>query len=156
MRGFRNLPGAAAAVGAFVLTVLLGLGGASASAFWQQSATAAMTVTANGTWAPPTITLACPAAYDKKNPSVLVTVSQTAATLTYAAQNANGSLGTSYTSAIAAPAVTATVVLDPGVFAGRTQGQVVVVRVTASYGGQTPVSATIGYTVGPGSSGITC
>jgi hypothetical protein len=50
MKRLRNLPGAATAVGAFLLTVLLGLGGASASALWQQSAIVTVTVTAAAAW----------------------------------------------------------------------------------------------------------
>jgi hypothetical protein len=45
-----RIPGLLPAIGAFVLTVLLGAGGTAASALWQQSATATMTVTADGTW----------------------------------------------------------------------------------------------------------
>lgn len=46
-----RLPAAALATGAFCLTFLLGIGGASAIALWQQSSTATMTVKA-GTWVP--------------------------------------------------------------------------------------------------------
>jgi hypothetical protein len=45
-----RVPGLLPAIGAFVLTVLLGVGGTAASALWQQSATATMTVTADGSW----------------------------------------------------------------------------------------------------------
>lgn len=40
MRSLQNLPGAKAALVAFVLTVLLGVGATSAAGLWQQSATA--------------------------------------------------------------------------------------------------------------------
>lgn len=96
MRGFRNLPGAAAAVGAFVLTVLLGLGGASASALWQQSATATMTVRAAAAWPGPALTsLTCTNDAPEKVATLKVTVPATA-TVSYAALQSNGSYGPSY------------------------------------------------------------
>lgn len=90
------MPGAALAVGAFVLTVLLGAGAVSASALWQQSATATMSVTANGAWPGPAITsLTCTNDSPQRIATLTVTVPATA-TVTYAALQANGTYGTSY------------------------------------------------------------
>ncbi|TLM81731.1 hypothetical protein FDW83_15045 [Pseudarthrobacter sp. NamE2] len=95
-RRFRSLPGAAAAVGAFVLTVLLGLGGASASALWQQSATATMAVSAAAAWPGPAITsLTCTNDASESTATLHVTVPATAS-ISYAALQSNGSLGPSY------------------------------------------------------------
>jgi hypothetical protein len=53
---FSQVPGAKAGLVAFVLTVLLGAGGVAAHALWQQSATAALSVSAAGSWPGPAIT----------------------------------------------------------------------------------------------------
>jgi hypothetical protein len=82
----RRVPGAALAIGAFVLTVLLGVGGTAANALWQQSATATMSVTANGTW----ISVTCTNSPSEKDPKLVVTLTQ-AASLSYYAVRPNGS-----------------------------------------------------------------
>lgn len=100
MTAFRSLPGSALAVGAFVLTVLLGLGGASASALWLQTATATKTVTATGNWPGPPITqLSCTNDNPEKIATLRFTVSAPA-TISYAALQPNGSYGTSYLSVV--------------------------------------------------------
>lgn len=97
MKTFARIPGAALAVGAFVLTVLLGVGGVSASALWQQSATATMTATANGAWPGPALgSLTCTNDAPEKIATIKVTATAAPATITYAAVQANGTLGTSY------------------------------------------------------------
>ncbi|MEW9872709.1 hypothetical protein [Arthrobacter sp. HS15c] len=98
MKSFARFPGASLAVGAFVLTVLLGIGGASASALWQQSATATMTVTANGAWPGPALgSLTCTNSNSDKTATLTVTATAAPTTITYAALQANGTFGTSYT-----------------------------------------------------------
>lgn len=144
MLRFRNLPGAAAAVGAFVLTVLLGLGGASASALWQQSATATMTVRAAAAWPGPALaSLTCTNDAPEKVASLKVTAPATA-TVTYAALQANGSYGPSYSGLPSLLALTpGTIVLTASPEAQRSQilkdnpSGPLTVRVTATYLDQT-------------------
>ena len=98
MKRFRDLPGAALAVGAFVLTVLLGGGVASASALWQQSATATMTVTASGTWSAPVFTTSGCVAGDTANKTIQLSYSSSAeapSKITASAAAAGGTYGTS-------------------------------------------------------------
>ena len=85
------------AVGAFVLTVLLGVGGVSASALWHQSATATMTANANGAWPGPALgSVTCTNSNSDKTATLTVTATAAPATITYAALQANGTYGTSY------------------------------------------------------------
>ncbi|WP_457945915.1 hypothetical protein ACTAQI_11265 [Pseudarthrobacter sp. alpha12b] len=98
MARFRDLPGAALAVGAFVLTVLLGVGGASASALWQQSATATMTVTASGPWPPPVFNTPVCSNVDNANKYVSLAYSgfsEAPTKLTFSAAGTNGVYGIS-------------------------------------------------------------
>ncbi|BCW79726.1 hypothetical protein [Arthrobacter sp. NicSoilC5] len=104
MARFRDLPGAAPAVGAFVLTVLLGVGGASASALWQQGATATMTVTASGTWPPPVFNTPVCSNVDNANKYVSLAYSgfsEAPTKLTFSAAGTNGVYGA--TSDLAGP-----------------------------------------------------
>ena len=84
-----RVPGAMLALFAFVLTVLLGIGGTSAVALWQQSATATMAVSASSNWGP-TITLACTPSNNEKTATLAVTSAQTPILLTIAARRADG------------------------------------------------------------------
>ena len=98
MARFRDISGAALAVGAFVLTVLLGIGGASASALWQQSATATMTVTASGTWSAPVFPTPVCTNVDNANKYVSLGYSgfsEAPTKLTFSAAGTNGIYGTS-------------------------------------------------------------
>ena len=98
MARFRDLPGAALAVGAFVLTVLLGVGGASASALWQQGATATMTVTASGTWPPPVFDTPVCSNVDNANKYVSLAYSgfsEAPTKLTFSAAGTDGVYGAS-------------------------------------------------------------
>lgn len=129
-----------------MLTVLLGVGGASASALWQQSSTATMTVTANGTWSgSPITTLTCTNDSPQKSATLRVTVPATA-TITYAALQANGSYGASY------PWTVIPVSLTPGTIALDANSQVIkdnpatgplTLRVTATYQDQGTASMNI-------------
>ena len=132
-------------MGAFLLTVLLGVGGASASALWQQSATATMTVTATGNWPGPAITsLVCANDSPQKVATLTVTVPKAPATVTYAALQANGSYGTTYTG----PSINSTA--TPGTITLNSVSQIIIdnslasqltVRVTVVYSDQTQASA---------------
>lgn len=98
MLKLRNLPGTALAVGAFALTVLLGIGGASASALWQQSATTTMTVTASGTWSAPVFATPVCSNVDSANKYVSLAYSgfsEAPAKFTFSAAGTNGAYGTS-------------------------------------------------------------
>ncbi|SLK00409.1 hypothetical protein [Arthrobacter sp. P2b] len=151
MARIRNLPGAATAVGAFVLTVLLGLGGASASALWQQSATATMTVTAAAAWPGPAIaSLTCTNDAPEKVATLRVTVPATA-TITYAALQATGTYGPSYSGLLSLLALTpGTIVLTSNtnpllaspILRDNPAGPLTL-RVTATYLDQTTASMDI-------------
>ena len=141
MKTFARVPGAALAVGAFVLTVLLGVGGASASALWQQSATATMAVTANGAWPGPSLgSLACTNDAPEKVATIKVTATAAPATITYAAVHANGTLGTSYFLTTLVLPGSANIVLTSGTQASH-RSQILnenpagplTIRVTATY-----------------------
>ncbi|PTT68500.1 hypothetical protein [Arthrobacter sp. HMWF013] len=144
MTGFRRLPGAAMAVGAFVLTVMLGLGGPAASALWQQSADATMTVTASATWpGPPFSAFTCA----NDNPQKIATISATGAarpvSVTYAALQPTGTYGPSYTESVSL-GTTSTVTLKISsqiIVANRSTAQLTI-RVTATYSDQTHTTGT--------------
>lgn len=78
--------------------VLLGAGGASASALWQQSATATMTVTASGTWSAPVFTTPACSNVDNANKYVSLGYSgfsEAPTKLTFSAAGTNGVYGPS-------------------------------------------------------------
>jgi hypothetical protein len=88
MTGLRNLPGAKAALVAFVLTVLLGIGATSAAGLWQQSASTSMTVAWTDT------VLTCADNVSTNGKTAALTPSPTASmTITAALANANGTYG---------------------------------------------------------------
>jgi hypothetical protein len=142
--GFKDLPGAGAAVGAFALTVMLGVGGASASALWQQSATATMTVSAAATWPAPAFTgFTCTNDGPRKTATITATGTSQPVSLTYAALKPDGTYGPSYTESVAL-GTTSTVTLritSAIIVANRTSSQLTV-RVTATYSDQTQTSGT--------------
>ena len=160
MARFRDLPGAALAVGAFVLTVLLGGGVASASALWQQSATATMTVTASGTWSvTPFSQFTCSNDSPQKVATLAAVASKAPTTVTYAALQANGTYGPSYTEGVAV-GTTSTVTLTIGsqiVLANRTTTPLTI-RVTATFADQSQTSATakVALEQGNNSDKVTC
>ncbi len=142
MKSFARVPGAALAVGAFVLTVLLGVGGVSASALWQQSATATMTATANSAWPGPALgSISCTNSNSDKTATLTVKATAAPATITYGALQANGTYGTSYTGPtillpsgsaniviIASPAAQSSQIIRDNPAAGP-----LTIRVTATY-----------------------
>lgn len=160
MERIRNLPGAGLALGAFVLTVLLGIGGASASALWQQSATATMTVTASGTW--PTAgfsNFTCTNDSPQKVATLTAAGSRAPTTLTYAALQANGTYGPSYNESVSL-GTTSTIALtitSQIVLANRTTTPLTI-RVTATYPDQTQSTATakVALEQGNNSDKVTC
>jgi hypothetical protein len=144
MARFRNLPGAAAAVGAFSLTVLLGLGGASASALWQQSATATMTVKAAAEWQGQAFTqFTCHNDNPQKIATVTASGSVAPVSLTYAALQPNGMYGPSYADhvSLGATSTIGLTISSPIIVANRSTAQLTV-RVVATYADQTQATAT--------------
>lgn len=147
MKRSGRIPGVIPAIGAFVLTVFLGVGGVSASALWQQTATATMTVTASGAWPGPAIaSLTCTNDSSEKIATLRITLSTGPATTTYAAVRANGSLGTSYLGPMIPSSLT------PGLITVNKDSQIIqenpasgplTVRVTATYSDQTAASSDI-------------
>lgn len=125
-----KIPGAMLALFAFVLTVLLGIGGAAAIALWQQSATATMTVSAGYNWGP-LITLACTNSVNEKTATLTVSSAQTPTTLTMAARRADGTYAVEYPAGTGTGPITLTE-LSPIVVAnaGATP---LTVRVTATF-----------------------
>jgi hypothetical protein len=160
MARFRDLPGAALAVCAFVLTVLLGVGGASASALWQQSATATMTVSAATTWPGQSFSgFTCTNDSPRKVATVSVTGAAKPVSLTYAALQPGGSFGLPYIDAVVL-GKTSTVALQmssPIIVANRSTPQLTI-RVTATYADLTQVTGTVvvGLEQGNNSDKVTC
>lgn len=145
MRSLKRVPRATLAAGAFILTVLLGVGGVPASALWQQSATATMTVTASGAWpGPPIATLTCTNDNPGKTATLQVTLSVAPATVTYAARQPSGNYGTSYEGAfMALPVIPGSIALTASPASQMSQilkdnpAGPLTVRVTATYVDQT-------------------
>jgi hypothetical protein len=160
MRRLRNLPGSAVALGAFVLTVLLGTGGPAASALWQQTATATMTVTASATWPGPFFTgFTCTNDSNRTNATLTATGPKAPTSMAYAALQPNGTFGPSYFDA-AILGSTGTVVLNvtsPIITANRQTAQLTV-RVTATYPDQTQAigTAVVQIEQGNNSNKVTC
>jgi len=160
MDRWRDLPGARLSVGAFVLTVLVGIGGASASALWQQSATAAMTVTASGTWpAAGFSSFTCTNDSPQKVATLTAAGSKVPTTLTYSALQVNGTYGPSYTESVTLGS-TSTInltVTSQIVLANRTTTPLTI-RVTATYPDQSQSTATakVSLEQGNNSDKVTC
>jgi hypothetical protein len=147
------------ALGAFVLTVLLGLGGAGAHALWQQSATATMSVTAAAAWPGPAFTaFTCTNDSPQKTATLAVTGASKPATLTYSALQPDGTYGPSYTEPVLG--ITNTVALttaSPIIVANRTATQLTI-RVVATYTDQTQATGTavVQLEQGNNSNKVTC
>jgi hypothetical protein len=151
-----QLPGAALAVGAFVLTVLLGVGGASASALWQQSATGTMSVTANGTW--PGQLICSFADNADKYVNLAYAVSGAPTALSLSAKKADGTYGPASSVTPATPSGTIQLRGDSAVLVQSSGMSVVSVRLTASFASQPQVMAetTVRLETGTSSGKIYC
>jgi hypothetical protein len=149
MRKFRNLPGAALAVGAFVLTLMLGFGGAAASALWQQSATVAMTVT----WPAQALTVGCTNDSPQKVATLTVTSPSSVSTLTYSALQPGGTYGPAYNVAVG-QGITNSVALTTGsqIIQDNKSTTSLTIRFTASFANGTQASGTVTLTVDSGNS----
>ncbi|MGN7147579.1 hypothetical protein ACTHQ6_01115 [Arthrobacter sp. SAFR-179] len=161
MPRLRNLPGGGLAVGAFVLTVLLGAGGASASALWQQSATATMTVTASGTWPGPVFPTPVCSNVDSANKYVSLGysgLSEAPVKLTFSAAGTNGIYGTT-TDAAGPFGTSGSVTLwgDSAIFTQvNTSPATVKIVATFSGGSQTTVYVKVSLEIGTGNKKISC
>jgi hypothetical protein len=103
-----RLPGTALAIGAFCLTLLLGLGTASAFGLWQQSSTATMTIKA-GSWLP-TVAIGCTNGLGQGSVVLSITTSEQPSSLSINAKKN----GTAYPlTATSLAAGTTTVTLTP-------------------------------------------
>ncbi|WP_285241679.1 hypothetical protein [Pseudarthrobacter sp. MEB009] len=158
MKRLRSLPGAALAVGAFVLTVLLGAGGAPALAWWDQNGSVSMTVTASNTWTGPTVTLGCAAdGTNAKKVNVTYTLSSATQSLKVVAKKADGSTGPTNTE-LAKPGATGSITIggdDDFVTANRV-GSVLTLRVIATFANQPQVTADIVLSLGGSNGKISC
>ena len=147
MGRLRSLPGAGLAAGAFLLTVLLGVGGGPAAALWQQSATATMAVTASGTWPSHQFSGFTCTNDTPQKVATLRAVGATAPTmLTYAALQSNGTYGPSYTESVSLGTTsTVTLTTTSQVVVANTTTTPLTIRVTATYAdqSQTTASATV-------------
>ncbi|UKA53447.1 hypothetical protein LFT45_17220 [Arthrobacter sp. FW305-BF8] len=148
------------AVCVFVLTVMLGLGGTAASALWQQSAKATMTVTAAATWPAPAFSgFVCSNDSNKTTATLRATGTRAPASLTYSALQTNGTYGPSYTDSVTLGTVSsvALTMTSPMIVANRSTSQLTI-RVTATYSDQTETTATavVQLEQGNNSNKVTC
>lgn len=141
MRRSQGLPGGPAAIGAFVLTVMLGLGGSAASALWQQSATATMTVTAAANWPGPAISsLTCLNDSPQKTAFLRISAPRNITALTYGAVQASGSTATAYSGSeisVAGSSGSITLTAASQIMRDNFYSGQLTVRVMATYSDQT-------------------
>jgi hypothetical protein len=144
MKAQQNLPGAKAALVAFVLTVLLGAGATSAAALWQQSATATLAVSAAADWPAAAMSLHCTAG---PGDSVTLTIQNIPAptAVTIASRTSGGTYGSSVT----VSPTSATIVVGATTYGipesvGSTKNGKVDLRVSATYTGGTGTAELLG------------
>jgi hypothetical protein len=145
MRCFRRLPGASAAVGAFILTVLLGLNGSAASALWQQSATATMTVSAAADWAGTAFQQFACARGDNADKSIALNyvLPEAPASLTLSAKRPDGTYGPPHV--VAGAGASGSILLNENsqIIAENRTMSLLTVRATATYQNSTAASAEV-------------
>lgn len=156
MRAHPRILGARLAFGAFLLTVLLGAGGTSAVALWQQSATAEMTVSAAATWPGPAITLACAVA---ANDSVKLTVTSSGAPtqISITSRLMSGTYGSEYN----VSPVTTSVVISATSYGipqtlGGNKNVPIAIRVTATFEDGSSSAEMAGFKITGNNSKISC
>lgn len=145
MRRFRGQPGASAAVGAFILTVMLGLGGSAASALWQQSATATMSVAAAADWAGTAFQQFTCARVDNADKTVALSyvLPEAPASLTLSAKRPDGTSGPPH--AVAGAGASGSILLNENsqIIAENRTVTLLTVRATATYSNGTAASAEV-------------
>jgi hypothetical protein len=156
MRAHPRIPGARLAFGAFLLTVLLGAGGTSAVALWQQSATAEITVSAAASWPGPVITLTCA---DAPNDSVKLTVtsSATPTQISIASRLMSGTYGGEYN----VSPVSMSVVISATSYGipetlGANKNVPIAIRVTATFEGGSSSAEMAGFKITGNNTRIAC
>jgi hypothetical protein len=154
-----RIPGLLPAIGAFVLTVLLGAGGTAASALWQQSATATMTVTADSTASGPSFGVTCTDP-TKKSVALAVSLSSPLTANKWPVQLTVGVINASSTYSewqITAPETAGTINLTTGhaIFVGQPSG-LLNIRITATYADWSSATLERQIRKGNGNSEITC
>jgi len=158
VRSVDRVPGARTAVVAFVLTVLLGGGGAAAHALWQQSATATMSVSAASAWPGPAVTtLTCANNSSQKIATLTLQVPQ-AATVTYGSVQSNGTIPKTYawgTVAGGAPGSTLSLDVNSQIIKDS-PGGALTFRVTATYADQTAATSQLILTLSDNNNKIAC
>ena len=145
MRRLHGLPGASAAVGAFTLTVLLGLGGSAASALWQQSATATMTVAAAADWAGTAFQQFTCARVDNADKTVALNyvLPEVPASLTLSAKRPDGTFGPPHTVAGAGASGSILLNANSQIIAENHTMSLLTVNAVATYQNGTAASAEI-------------
>ncbi|GAA3400703.1 hypothetical protein [Pseudarthrobacter polychromogenes] len=145
MRRFLGLPGASAAVGAFVVTVLLGFGVPTASALWQQSATATMTVTAAANWPGSAFQQFACSRMDNADKTVALNyvLPDAPASLTLSAKRPDGSYGPPYTVAGAGASGSIILTENSQIIAENRAMSLLMVRATATFSNGTAASAEV-------------
>lgn len=154
-----RVPGLLPAIGAFVLTVLLGVGGTAASALWQQSATATMTVTADSNVAGPLFGVTCTDP-SRKSVALAVALTPPLAANKWPVQLKVGVVNSSSTYSewqIVAPETTGSITLATGhaIFAGQPTGPLTI-RITATYADWSSATVERQIKKGNGNSEVTC
>jgi hypothetical protein len=133
--GQAKMPGGMLALFAFMLTVLLGIGGTSAVALWQQSASATMAVSAAASWPGSDMALQCAAG---PGDSVTLTIANAPSltSVSVASRTAGGTYSADYpvTPAAATIVVAATSFGIP-TSVGSTKNGKIDLRVNASFDG---------------------
>jgi hypothetical protein len=127
-----RLPGAALAIGAFCLTLLLGLGTASAFGLWQQSAATTIAVKA-GTWVP-TVGVRCDSIPGSEGSVVLtITPSEAPTSLSINAKKNGSSYGPAETDLGAATTTVTVTPFTSYIAATGVGNRTVTVRVTGGF-----------------------
>ncbi|TDT85870.1 hypothetical protein DFO47_101289 [Arthrobacter sp. AG258] len=161
MRRLRSIPGATFAVGAFLLTVLLGAGAGTASALWQQSATASMAVTASGTWPTPVLPTPACTAGDTANKTIQLSysgLSEVPTKFTVSAAGSNGTYGSSLDFAGSGGTSGSFVVSGDSVVFSQVSSATATVRVVATFasGAQSTASVKVTLDIGTGNRKVYC
>lgn len=126
-----RLPGTALAIGAFCLTLLLGLGTASAFGLWQQSSAATIAVKA-GTWVP-TVSIGCANGQGEGSVVLTITTSEAPQSMSINAKRNGSSYGLAETDLGAASTMVTVTPLTPYIATTGTGDRMVTIRVTAGF-----------------------
>lgn len=151
-----KVPGAMLALFAFMLTVLLGIGGTAAVALWQQSATATVSVSAAASWPGSGMGLQC-ASVPGDSVTLTITNAPSPTAVTVASRTAGGTYGSDYT----ATPTSATIVVATSSFGipasvGSTKNGKIDLRVSASFDGGSGTAELLGLQLTGNNSKLSC